>query len=66
MIRLPQLWFISHEIFVKFYAEASCHTLSLFNESMQEVTKITEVFFLGKMKTMWQFGERGNGIDRGN
>src|SRR6266850_7023997 len=41
-------------VFIKFYAQARCHTLSLFHESMQEVTEIAKIFFFRKMKTVRQ------------
>jgi len=65
MIRLRANLVHFPRVFVKFYAQAGGHTLSLFHQRMQEVTQITKIFFLGKMKTVRQFGERGNRIDRG-
>src|SRR2546429_1419910 len=37
--------------------------ISLFHERMQEVTQIAKIFFLRKMKTVRQLGERSNRID---
>src|SRR5271168_97407 len=63
MIRLRANFVHRPRVIVKFYAEPRRHLLPFFDQRVQEVSKVAEVLFFGEMKTVRQFGERGDGID---